>query len=962
MVLDTDPLGSTEVTVRSSAGETGGDRAAERTARLIEVVGGLADELRPGARARAPVTLDSALDRDLGFDSLGRVELLVRIETAFDATLSEQTFVTAETPRDLLRALSGAGRRRDAAPPHDVNAFALGAAPTVPYAAATLNDVLAWHADTHPERPHIQFYTDAGDGEVLTYGALRDGAARLAAGLRERNLEPGQSVALMLPTGRDYFVTFCAVVLAGGVPLPLYPPGRAAQIEEHLRRHTAIVANGLARILITTDEAKRFGTLLKTQVHGLDHVVTPDELAAAPAPAPPVAADAAALLQYTSGSTGDPKGVVLSHANLLANIRAMGVALEVGPEDVFVSWLPLYHDMGLIGAWLGSLYFAIPLVVMSPLMFLARPRRWLAAIHRHRGTLSAAPNFAYELCLNRIEDADLEGLDLSSWRMAANGAEAVSPKTVERFCRRFAGVGFRRQAMMPMFGLAENSVGLAFPPLDRGPLIDRIERRVFSATGRAEPADDDALEIVACGRPLTGHQTRVVDPAGRELPERREGRLQFQGPSATSGYFRNADATRRLFDGAWLETGDRAYIAGGDVFVTGRIKDVVIRAGRNIYPAELEDAVGDIEGIRQGNVAVFGGVDADGGTERLVVLAETRKRDAGEQDRLRARINAVAVDLLDMPPDEVVLAPPGTIPKTSSGKIRRAASRRIYERGLVGRPRPALAWQAARLAATSVVPRVRRAGRALAEGLFGVYGWLVFVGLAIFSWPLVALLARPAWRWRVARGTARLLARATATPISVTGLENLPPAGRPCVFVANHATYLDGPILVAALPGEFSFVAKAELESQFVPRIYLRRIGALFVERFDKETGAADAKRVSEAARDGRSLMFFPEGTIFRMPGLMPFHMGAFLAAVESGLPVIPIAIRGSRSMLRAETYLARPGALNVTIGTPIEPATTMDGGSDDVWARAIALRDASRAQILRLCGEPDLATEKMPL
>ena len=952
--------------MRSSPGETGDDQATERTARLIGIVGRLAEEMRPGARTAAPVTLDSALDRDLGFDSLGRVELLVRIEKAFDVTLPEQTFATAETPRDLLRALSGAGRRRDAAPPRDVSAFALGAAPTVPYAAATLIDVLAWHADTHPERPHIQFYADAGDGEVLTYGALRGDAARLAAGLRERDLEPGQSVALMLPTGRDYFVAFCAVVLAGGVPLPLYPPGRPAQIEEHLRRHTAIVANGLARILVTTDEAKRFGALLKTQVDGLVHVVTPDELAAAPAPATTVAAEAIALLQYTSGSTGDPKGVVLTHANLLANIRAMGVALEVGPEDVFVSWLPLYHDMGLIGAWLGSLYFAIPLVVMSPLMFLARPRRWLTAIHRHRGTLSAAPNFAYELCLNRIEDADLEGLDLSSWRMAANGAEAVSPKTVDRFCHRFARVGFRRQAMMPMFGLAENSVGLAFPPLDRGPLIDRVGRHIFSATGRAEPArgDDDAnaFEFVACGRPLTGHQTRVVDQAGRELPERREGRLQFQGPSATSGYFRNAEATRRLFDGAWLETGDRAYIADGDVFVTGRIKDVVIRAGRNIYPAELEDAVGDIEGIRQGNVAVFGSVDADSGTERLVVLAETRKRDPGEQDRLRAQIIAVAVDLIDMPPDEVVLAPPGTVPKTSSGKIRRAASRHIYERGLVGRPRPALAWQAARLTASAVVPRLRRASRALAEGLFGVYGWLVLVVLMIFAWPLVALLPQPAWRWRVTRGAARLLGRATATPISVAGLENLPPSGRPCVFVANHATYLDGPILVAALPGEFSFVAKAELESQFVPRIFLRRIGALFVERFDKESGAADARRVAEASRDGRSLMFFPEGTIFRMPGLMPFHMGAFLTAAEAGLPVIPLAIRGSRSMLRAGTCLVRPGVLNVTIGAPIELVTTVAGGLDDVWARAIALRDASRAQILHLCGEPDLATEKMPL
>jgi len=232
-----------------------------------------------------------------------------------------------------------------------------------------------------------------------------------------------------------------------------------------------------------------------------------------------------AFIQYTSGSTGNPKGVVLTHANLLSNIRAMGKVVKAGPEDVFVSWLPLYHDMGLIGAWLGSLYYSALFVVMSPLDFLARPERWLWAIHRYRGTLSASPNFGYEYSMHRLKDADLTGLDLSSWRAAFNGAEAVSPETVEQFSKHFAPFGFKKDAMMPVYGLAESSVGLAFPPLGRGAHIDHIDRTAFTRSGSALSAvkdESNVLRFVSCGLPLPGHQIRIVDDTGHERPERQE--------------------------------------------------------------------------------------------------------------------------------------------------------------------------------------------------------------------------------------------------------------------------------------------------------------------------------------------------------------------------------------------------------------------------------------------------------
>ncbi|HSN32669.1 MAG TPA: fatty acyl-AMP ligase, partial [Ideonella sp.] len=506
-----------------------------------------------------------------------------------------------------------------------------------------------------------------------THASLRERARRVAAGLQRAGLAGGESVALMLPTSLAFFEAFAGIVLAGGVPIPIYPPFRAAQIEDHLRRQAAILANGRAVLLISDARALAAARILRAGAPALRALLVVEQLLEGDAVWRPVprAADDVALLPYTSGSTGQPKGVVLTHANLLANVRAMGRALEAGPGDVFVSWLPLYHDMGLIGAWMGTLYHGLPLVVMPPQDFLARPARWLRAIHRHGGTLSAAPNFAYEIVAAKVPDDELRGLDLSRWRVAANGAEPVHAATLARFAARFGRYGFDAHALMPMYGLAENGVGLAFPPLGRGPRIDRIDRRALHALGRAEPAaaGAEAMEVVGCGLPLAGHELRVVDTRGSELPDRHEGRIEFRGPSATSGYFRNPEATRALFRGDWLDTGDVGYVAEGEIFLTSRVKDLIIRGGHNIHPYDLEEAVGRLPGVREGCVAVFGAADPTSGTDRIVVLAETRPVSAAARAALRERIGELAIALLGAPADDIVLAPPRTVLKTSSGKI-----------------------------------------------------------------------------------------------------------------------------------------------------------------------------------------------------------------------------------------------------------------------------------------------------
>jgi 1-acyl-sn-glycerol-3-phosphate acyltransferase len=932
----------------------------QATARLLNLVGTLARELHPGQIDTGGIGLDDSLHRDIGLDSLGRVELIGRIEREFQVSLPERVFADAESPRDLLDSILGADSRGLDIATHQISELGLEAVAATPESATTLTEMLDWYARSHPERPHIQFHQDDDNGDVITYGGLRQGALDVARGLQQHGLQPGDAVALMLPTSSDYFFSFFGVLYAGGVPVPIYPPMRPSQLEDHLRRQSGILGNCRAKMLITVPEAKTLARLLKSQLESLALVTTIADLKASQADfhAPPRHADDLAFIQYTSGSTGNPKGVMLTHANLLANIRADGKAICADSSDVFVSWLPLYHDMGLIGAWLGSLYFAPLLVIMSPLAFLTRPARWLWAIHRHRATLSAAPNFAYELCSQKIADEDLQGLDLGSWRVAFNGAETISPDSVEQFCERFGRHGFRRDAMFPVYGLAECSLGVSFPPLGRGPQIDVIARDPFLLDGKAlapSGPDDSTLRFVSCGFPLPHHEVRIVDAADRELPERQRGQLQFRGPSTTRGYFDNPDATHALLHGDWLDSGDLAYIAGGEIYITGRVKDLIIRAGRNIFPDELEGAVGELAGIRRGRVAAFASADQRTASERLIVLAETRERDETARRELTRQINVVATDLTGGPPDEVLLVPPDTVLKTSSGKIRRSACRELFETGELGKRKRAVWLQLLRLAAAGIRPGLRRLRVRSIELLYALYAWVLFVLTAATVFILVLLLPLPSWRWWSMHLAARLLSRAAGLRLTVKGLKHLPPEKQPCILISNHMSYIDSFVLIAALPHRFSFLAKAELQANPLLRLFLERIGTEFIERFDIERGIADTERAVQAARGGRTLMVYPEGTFTRMPGLLPFHMGGFIAAVDARRPIVPLAIHGTRSILRSDSWFPHRGDIEVTIGEAVE--SEFEG--TERWTAALRLRDRAREFILASCGEPDLGYEK---
>lgn len=935
---------------------------AEALLRLIDEV---VRELQPGTTRRA--SLDSPLDRELGLDSLSRVELLARIERRFVLRLPTEVLADAETPRDLLHALAQAARAPTPSPrsadmeggmpppqPSAPEPATAGATPPLPESAATLVEVLEWHVARHPERVHVRFLVDDAHAETLTCAQLHEVATRFAGALVALGVRPGDCVALMLPSGLDFFRCFFGILFAGAVPVPMYPPARPNQIEEHLRRQAGILHNCEARVLITFDRVRPLARMLAGLVPTLAHVSTPNALAAsgrAPLPPQPLRSAALGLIQYTSGSTGDPKGVALSHANLLANIRAWGRAAALGPQDVCVSWLPLYHDMGLIGTWLGSLYHGLPLVLMSPLDFLARPERWLWAIHHYRGTVTAAPNFAFELCVRRLADTELDGLDLSSWRLAANGAEPVNPDTLARFAAAFSRYSLDAHSLMPVYGLAECAVGLCVPPPGRGVVIDPVQRSSVRLGTQVRPATDDSdtLRLVSCGPALPGHALRIVDADGHPLPERCVGAVEFRGPSATAGYYRNPAATAALIRDGWLATGDHGYLADGELYLTGRAKEMIIRAGRNLYPYDLEQAVGELPGVRKGCVAVFDTLVPGEVDERLVVVAETRTSDPQTRAALEARITAAAMDQFGLAPDAVVLAPPHAVLKTSSGKIRRAAIRDAYLAGTLGAPSRATWLQVLRLQQASLAGRARRAAEAVPHQLRAAWAWFAFMLLAPVATLAILVLPRLEQRWTACHRLARLHAWLCRCALRVEGVDHLPAKG--CVLVANHASYIDGLVLAAALPQPVRFVAKAELRDNRLLRPLFERMGTHFVRRFDAAHGVEDADTLAAGAGTGAPLLFFAEGTFSARPGLQAFRLGAFQAAARQHLPVVPVALAGTRAVLPDGSWRPRPGALAVTVCAPHQP-----DGED--WHDLLALRDAVRADILAHCGEDD-ATQR---
>lgn len=534
----------------------------------------------------------------------------------------------------------------------------------------------------------------------FSYTALERASARYGGALQALGLKKGDRVALICPANEDFVLCFFGAIRAGIIPVPIYPPLGLGQLQGYLDNTRHIVAKSGARALVTTAQIKRLLGTVQASSPSLEQVVAVEAIRESLEPLKPekIGPDDVAFLQFTSGSTSRPKGVTLTHANLMANIRCiMHDGLKLTPEDRGISWLPLYHDMGLIGFVLAPVVSRTPIVFLPPLLFLKRPVSWFQAITRHKGTIAFAPNFAYALCVKRIRDRELEGIDLSSWRVAGCGAEPIRPETLEAFAEKFARVGFNANALLPSYGMAESSLGISFTELGEGMKTISVDAETLWSENEMKlvPADaPGAVRLVSCGPKFPLHDVAVFSPddttGASPLPEGKVGELRIKGPSVMKGYWDDAARTADAFVGGWLKTGDLGFLHGGHVFICGRSKEVIIVNGRNYYPQDIEWEASQADGVRKGNVIAFGARDnVERDRERVVVAFECQDVPPNVEPRDLARVKQPVVqairklvqDGIGLTLDDVVPLAPGVLPKTSSGKLQRAKTRELYEAG-----------------------------------------------------------------------------------------------------------------------------------------------------------------------------------------------------------------------------------------------------------------------------------------
>ena len=565
--------------------------------------------------------------------------------------------------------------------------------------SGTLATALVDQADQVPDRPAYYLFDSSDRLTTLTAGQLAARAAGAAGRLHDHGVRPGDAVTIALETGPSQLAAFFGCHLLGAVPTIAEPPLALMRTSAWQSRLRHVLTVSGARVLVAAaDAAERAAEVCADA--GLPLLSPPFPAADLTGPATLGLAtrgpDDLAFVQFTSGTTGGAKGVTVSHRALLANVRAIGTGAGFRSDDLIGGWLPLFHDMGLVGLTLAPFLHRLPAALMPATSFVFRPGRWLWALHHLRGTISAAPNFGYQLCLTRCTDDELAGLDLSAWRLAFNGSEVVSAATLRGWQRRMARYGFRPNGVFPVYGMAEVALAACMPVPGQPFVADLVSRAALTEHGVALPPPvpqpetlpagsapsgvqeivgvgaprSGVQEIVGVGAPLPGYEVRVVDTAGNPLPDRREGEVHLRGPSLTRHYLGSSPQPATLRDG-WLHTGDLGYTVRGELFLTGRRRDLIIKAGRNYQPQEFERAAESVDGVRTGGAGATGVPDPASGTEMIVLVVESAGRDSARTAALRRAIEDAVLTGTGVRPDRVVLVRPGTLPRTTSGKLQR---------------------------------------------------------------------------------------------------------------------------------------------------------------------------------------------------------------------------------------------------------------------------------------------------
>ncbi|WLH94188.1 AMP-binding protein [Pseudomonas hefeiensis] len=542
---------------------------------------------------------------------------------------------------------------------------------------STLAHALQRRAALSPDRVALRFLADTPEQSVvLSYRDL-DLRARTIAAALQAEAAFGDRAVLLFPSGPDYVAAFFGCLYAGVIAVPAYPPESARR--HHQERLLSIIADAEPRLLLTRSDLREPLQAIESAPPVLC-VDTLDPVRAGQWLQPNLQDHDIAFLQYTSGSTALPKGVQVSHGNLVANelLIRQGFGIDLNPDDVIVSWLPLYHDMGLIGGLLQPVFSGVPCVLMSPAYFLARPLRWLEAISEHGGTISGGPDFAYRLCSERVSDSALKRLDLSGWRVAYSGSEPIRLDSLERFAEKFAPCGFTPDSFMASYGLAEATLFVAGTPRSQGIPSLRMDDTAL-AHHRAEPGQGST--VMSCGVSQPGHTVLIVEPNTLQpLTDNRVGEVWASGPSIAHGYWRNPEASAKTFvqhaGRTWLRTGDLGFLRDDELFITGRLKDLLIVRGHNLYPQDIEQTIErEVEVVRKGRVAAF--AVNDGGEEGIGIAAEISRsvQKILPPEALIKAIRQAVAEACQQAPSVVVLLNPGALPKTSSGKLQRSACR-----------------------------------------------------------------------------------------------------------------------------------------------------------------------------------------------------------------------------------------------------------------------------------------------
>lgn len=547
----------------------------------------------------------------------------------------------------------------------------------------TIADAIVEFAANYPEHTHT-YMDSAGVETVYTMPEVDRRTARIAAGLQERGIQKGDRIGLVLIDPEEFILTFLAAVRVGIVAVPLYPPMSMADLDAYIEKLTRIAQNAECKLIVASERVHKVLWQVVSQVPSLKTLVEMKDLLASTATThfPVLAADEIAFLQYTSGSTSDPKGVIVTHGSLSANCEAISThGLKTTPADTTVSWLPLYHDMGLIGFVIAPLMANLSAVYIPTIRFLKRPNLWMETIHRHRGSITFCPPFALALAARRAKPEDLARWDLSSLRIVGVGAEPIQPVGARQFTELFSThCNMPSYAVLPSYGMAEATLGISLKSVYEPMRTIHLDFDRFQADKtvvQCEPGIPGSAEHVSCGITFPLHEIGIFDEAGKRLPDGVEGEIHFRGPSVAAGYFKNEEATKESFhaDG-WLATGDLGYLLEEEIFVSGRLKDLIIINGRNIHPQAIEWPIYAVEGVRAGNVVAFSKRGAT--TEEVVVCVETSPEPVED---IVQRIKDVVIREFGIPVADVVILSAGQLPKTSSGKLQRRLTRQMYQQG-----------------------------------------------------------------------------------------------------------------------------------------------------------------------------------------------------------------------------------------------------------------------------------------